>query len=254
MLKNEFNVVLVDFTGSGLSDGDYISLGVRESEDLDAVIENIVKTTPIKDLFLWGRSMGAVTALLFASYGKHRGLLRGCIYDSPFRSLKRLIKELASEKTGLPQFFFAPFIPLVNARIKELCGWELIDLKLKRFIGNIRVPGMFITSKNDRMVNSEHVEKLHGAYTSLKKLEYINEQHHEGRPGYLIEKCLVFFKMCLATNDSHLTSKRKLHSIFFENHQTQKISSETSIEPLLPSSIFNKPGKVSVTSLKKLME
>jgi hypothetical protein len=100
--------------------------------------------------------MGAVTALLFASQSKHKGVIRSCIYDSPFRSLKKLIKELASEKTGLPQFIFRPLIPIIDVRIQEKCGWGLPDLKLKAPVSKIAAPGMFITSKNDKMVSCEH--------------------------------------------------------------------------------------------------
>ncbi|MBS1890037.1 MAG: hypothetical protein JST59_01990 [Actinobacteria bacterium] len=75
-----------------MSDGDYVSLGVRESEDLEHIVEYLLHQRKAKDICLWGRSMGAVTALLFVSKSQHRELVRCCIYDSPFRSLKRLIK------------------------------------------------------------------------------------------------------------------------------------------------------------------
>ena len=56
-----------DFGGAGLSDGEYISLGFWEREDLASVIEHLRKDSTVSSIALWGRSMGAVTALLYAS-------------------------------------------------------------------------------------------------------------------------------------------------------------------------------------------
>jgi alpha/beta superfamily hydrolase len=55
-----------DFSGSGLSDGEYVSLGFFEKDDLQSVIEYLRSTenTPTSTIALWGRSMGAATALM----------------------------------------------------------------------------------------------------------------------------------------------------------------------------------------------
>lgn len=84
------NVVLFDCSGSGISEGDYVSLGVRESEDLEAVVNYLCDRRQAPNICLWGRSMGAVTALIYAS--RNRRQIKCCVYDSPFRSLKKLIK------------------------------------------------------------------------------------------------------------------------------------------------------------------
>lgn len=52
---------MFDCSGSGVSDGDYVTLGVRESEDLEAVVEHLRSAHGVKEIALWGRSMGAVT-------------------------------------------------------------------------------------------------------------------------------------------------------------------------------------------------
>lgn len=67
---------------------------------------------------------------------------------------------------------------MIDGRIQEKCGWSLSELKLKAYVGRITTPGMFITSKNDKMVSCEHTEKLFNGYPAYKQLEYIKEQHH----------------------------------------------------------------------------
>ena len=52
--------------GSGLSDGDWVTLGAREVDDLAAVVRHLRGGGAVSTIGLWGRSMGAVTALLYA--------------------------------------------------------------------------------------------------------------------------------------------------------------------------------------------
>lgn len=55
--------MVFDCSGSGVSEGDYVTLGVRESEDLEVVVEHLRSSRGVKEVALWGRSMGAVTGI-----------------------------------------------------------------------------------------------------------------------------------------------------------------------------------------------
>ena len=52
--------------GSGLSDGEYVTLGAHEVEDLQVAVDHIRQEGLTSTVGLWGRSMGAVTALLYS--------------------------------------------------------------------------------------------------------------------------------------------------------------------------------------------
>ena len=56
-----FQLFCFDFSGSGLSEGEYVTLGVQESEDLGVVVDHLHTISTVGPLVLWGRSMGAVT-------------------------------------------------------------------------------------------------------------------------------------------------------------------------------------------------
>ena len=56
---------MFDFTGSGASEGDYVSLGYYEQLDLKVVIEFLRGLDNIGKIGIWGRSMGAVTSILY---------------------------------------------------------------------------------------------------------------------------------------------------------------------------------------------
>lgn len=57
-------LVALDFAGSGRSEGEFVSLGYYEKDDLKAVIEHLRASGRVSRIALWGRSMGAVTALM----------------------------------------------------------------------------------------------------------------------------------------------------------------------------------------------
>lgn len=52
--------------GSGLSDGKWVTLGAHEVEDLGVVVRHLRSQGGVSSIGLWGRSMGAVTALLYS--------------------------------------------------------------------------------------------------------------------------------------------------------------------------------------------
>lgn len=59
------SVFAFDFAGSGLSNGEYVSLGYYEREDLATVIAHLRSSMGSNvRIALWGRSMGAATALM----------------------------------------------------------------------------------------------------------------------------------------------------------------------------------------------
>ena len=77
-------VFTFDFAGCGNSEGVYISLGYFEKEDVDCVFKYLRGLGTVSSIGIWGRSMGAVTALMYAD-GNHE---IGCIVcDSPFSNL-----------------------------------------------------------------------------------------------------------------------------------------------------------------------
>ncbi len=59
-------VFTMDFAGSGLSGGQYVTLGALEADDLGVAVKYLRDKAACSTLGLWGRSMGAVTALLYS--------------------------------------------------------------------------------------------------------------------------------------------------------------------------------------------
>ncbi len=52
--------------GSGLSEGQWVTLGAEEVNDVECAVAALRASGRVSTLGVWGRSMGAVTALLYS--------------------------------------------------------------------------------------------------------------------------------------------------------------------------------------------
>lgn len=87
-------LVLFDFAGSGYSEGEYITLGINEAIDAKLVLEHIKTIHPINKVTLWGRSMGAVTSIIFCSTPENKGFVNNIVLDSPFSSFPIMVDDI----------------------------------------------------------------------------------------------------------------------------------------------------------------
>lgn len=85
-----YSFVIFDYTGYGYSDSDHCTLGLKEKDDLEAVINYSKTVYGFQRVYVWGRSMGAVTALLLTEASRN-SCCQGMIIDSPFSSTKEMV-------------------------------------------------------------------------------------------------------------------------------------------------------------------
>ncbi|KAJ8611661.1 hypothetical protein CTAYLR_007880 [Chrysophaeum taylorii] len=85
----------VDCAGSGNSGGEFVSLGHFERDDVAAVVDDLRRRKLVSRVALWGRSMGASTALLYASTRDPHA--SAVVADSPYSSLVDLCRELVAK-------------------------------------------------------------------------------------------------------------------------------------------------------------
>ena len=82
LLKNGINLVAFDFSGCGNSEGEWVTLGWKEKHDLKAVIDYLIGLGTASKIGLWGRSMGAATAIMYMS--EHNEQISMAILDSSY--------------------------------------------------------------------------------------------------------------------------------------------------------------------------
>jgi alpha-beta hydrolase superfamily lysophospholipase len=69
----------------------------------------------IKSIALWGRSMGAVTSLLYLA--KNPGI-KAAIFDSPFKSLKSLVEDMAQKASKIPKIVLSGALKIISGTIQ----------------------------------------------------------------------------------------------------------------------------------------
>lgn len=65
LLPNGINLFAFDFSGCGNSEGEWVTLGYKEKDDLDTVVNYLHSLGTVSKIGLWGRSMGAATSVMY---------------------------------------------------------------------------------------------------------------------------------------------------------------------------------------------
>ena len=199
LLKKGITVFAFDFTGCGWSDGEYISLGWHEQEDVACVVEFLRRSNKVSTIGLWGRSMGAVTALMYAAKDLS---IAGLVLDSPFSSLKNLINELAKDRVGLPDFIVRQAIKWIKETIKEKADFNLDDVEPKDYAEKCFIPAYFCHSKNDTFVNIHHCKDLYNLYAGDKSIVYVKGNHNSERSVIFKDSVALFFYKALRCHEN----------------------------------------------------
>lgn len=189
-----------DFAGCGESDGDYISLGWFERDDLADCVKHLRDSGLVSSIGLWGRSMGAVTALMHADRDHS---IAGMVLDSPFCNLRQLAGELAQSEylsVKVPSWLLSGALALGRLRIKLLCSFDIDELSPIEHVGNSFIPALFLHGVDDDFIPPHHSQKLHEAYTGDKELEMISGDHNTQRDIHVTRKSVYFLVQALRYN------------------------------------------------------
>ena len=183
LLPFNMTVFAFDFAGCGKSEGNYISLGYYEKFDVKCVVEFLQKTKKVSTIGIWGRSMGAVTAILYIGNFCDNNIA-GIVLDSAFSSLLELIFELAKKKVNLPDFIFKEIYEMLKNTIKEKANFFLEDVEPKNYVKKCFIPAFFCHARNDSFVNIHHCKDLYNNYAGEKDILFVNGNHNTTRSKF----------------------------------------------------------------------
>jgi len=190
LLPANISLFCFDFAGCGKSEGEYISLGWYERDDVEAVMEYLRTTDTVTSIGLWGRSMGAVTAIMHADRDPTIG---GIVLDSPFADLRLLSEELVKSHTKIPKFIASGAMLLIRNTIKTKAKFDINDLVPMNHVEAGFVPAMFIAGKDDKFIDPHHSQDLFNKYAGDKNIVMVEGDHNTMRPKYLIDSVTIFF-------------------------------------------------------------
>ncbi|CAI0559982.1 unnamed protein product [Linum tenue] len=175
LLPSNITVFTLDFAGSGLSDGDHVTLGWYEKDDLKSVVDYLRQDGNVSLIGLWGRSMGAVTSLM---YGAQDPSIAGMVLDSPFSDLVDLMMELVDTyKFRFPRFTVA-----------KSCF----------------VPALFGHAIQDDFIQPHHSDRIYEAYMGDKNIIKFEGDHNSPRPQFYFDSINIFFHNVLQPPDDEI--------------------------------------------------
>lgn len=182
-----YNIALFafDFSGSGMSHGDYVSLGYWERDDLEIIIRFLKEGLHCPTIGLWGRSMGAATALMVRP--ELRDNIDTLILDSPFASLEDLAYDVAQTE-NIPVTFLnwgaSVALNFIRKSILTRADFDIMQVRPINHASGWKVPALFIHSDRDELISPEHSVQLFETYGgSDKKLIYAPGLHNSVRPA-----------------------------------------------------------------------
>lgn len=187
-----------DFAGSGKSDGDYVSLGYYEREDLMCVIAHLRATNVVSTIALWGRSMGAATALM---HGDRDPSIACMILDSPFADLSQLAEEMVEkgreQGINVPGFVVSVAIRMIRGSVKKQAGVDIRTISPISHAERCFIPALFVAGEHDDFINKRHSEAIHARYAGDKNMIVVEGDHNSPRPKFMFDSVSIFLQTCL---------------------------------------------------------
>jgi len=195
LLLLDVGVFCMDFSGSGNSEGEYISLGLQEEKDLAVAIRHLRRSGRVTSVGLWGRSMGAATAILRAAKDR---CIAGCVLDSPFVSLRVVAEELVGQAVSVvPQFVLDMALEMVRGECVSRAGFDPDAVLPKRSAPLAKCPAFFGVAHDDNFVLPHHTQDLYDAWGGERCIRRFGGGHNGDRPAEFMREAARFLALQL---------------------------------------------------------
>jgi pimeloyl-ACP methyl ester carboxylesterase len=186
VLPQGMTMCAFDFSGSGQSEGEYVSFGYYEQRDVDCVVQHLLSHRQVTDIVLWGRSMGAVAALLYTS---NHHFVRCVVADSPFVNFKDLCLKVI-ESYHIPRFLSGYIVDKLRATVLEKAGFLIEDVDTLRAVAQCSMPLIFIHSAQDLLVNIDQSRRLFEVCRSESTFLEVQGSHNAMRAEQVVKKAV----------------------------------------------------------------
>ena len=164
-LEQGYKVLTPDLRASGTSEGVYLTMGAKESDDLLLWITKILEVDPEAKIVMHGVSMGAATVLLAAAKEKSPNLV-AVIEDCGYTSTYNMFTDQLHKLFHLPEF---PIMSCVDIVSNFKTGAAITEAAPILKIQDINVPILFIHGTEDKLVPYYMMQQLYDACKSPVK-------------------------------------------------------------------------------------
>jgi len=174
-----YTVLLPDSRGHGASEGDIVTFGIREADDVHRWADWFNATEHPVKLFGMGSSMGA--AILLQSI-EDDGRFQAVVAECGFADFHDVAYDRLSSRMRLNRWLGRGLLTsavetgLAYGRLRYGVNWN--DASPVRAIAHTRVPVLLIHGDDDQNIPSIHSERLHAADPAGSELWIVHGAGH----------------------------------------------------------------------------
>ena len=195
LVSYSYNVLMFDMRGHGESEGEHISAGYYEKNDVLGAIDYIRQRDIDSKIGVLGFSMGAATSLMAVA---ESGEIDAVVADCPYADIVSIIESEFSKRSNLPKFF----IPIILFMARNIYAVDFAAIMPEEAVREISVPVFIIHGEQDDMVPVQHAYRLKEASQNPRsKLWIVPEAQHGDsylmRPAEYKEQVTSFFDEAL---------------------------------------------------------
>lgn len=171
-LKLGYSIFLVDFMGSGGSEGNQTTIGFKEAEQVKSVVEYLESKSEV-NIILFGTSMGAVA--IMRAIDEYKIKPNTIILECPFGSMYQTV--CARFKTmNAPTFPMAGMLVFWGG-IQN--GFWAFGHKPTEYAKSIDCPVLLLYGEKDEKVSRKEMDEIYANISSVKKLITFPDAAHE---------------------------------------------------------------------------
>lgn len=176
-IENGYSTLLIDFMGSGNSEGNQTTIGYMEAEQVKTAYDYL-KNKGEKNVYLFGTSMGAVA--IMKCINDYKISPKGIIIECPFGSMYQTVCA-RFDRLKAPTFPMAGILLFWGGVQNSFWGF---DHNPTEYAKNIACPTLLLYGENDKSVNKDEIDAIFKNITGKKKLNVYKNTGHE---NYLIK-------------------------------------------------------------------
>lgn len=169
LYRHGYGVLITSVRAHDHSEGEVISFGYYEMQDLDAWYAYLISRSDVDParVGMLGNSLGGSLVIQYAATNPG---IRAVIANSAFSSLDDTINTSVERFTGLPAF---PFAPMIVFWAENELGLETSEINAKAWIGSISPRPIFLMQGGaDQTVSASSGQLLYDAAKEPKTLWY----------------------------------------------------------------------------------
>lgn len=170
-----YNTFLVDFMGSGGSEGNQTTIGFFEAEQVKTAFD-YTRNECKGDVFLFGTSMGAVA--IMKAINDYNINPSGIIIECPFGSLRKTISA-RFKSMGMPTFPMVDLLVFWGGIQNSFWGFSHNPIK---YAEKIKCPTLLLFGAQDAKVSQDEIDEI---FTNIKGHKQLKVYSNSGHEDYL---------------------------------------------------------------------